>query len=151
MKPASNIKVIINLMAVVDFVLSMEWIFKGISRVLSSLTKIMRLSCRAGQSSRIWDKSQMHSFRWRVQNGESLRPSLKEWLGRRWCPMRSLLNCTIYGLCKCRLLNQVFLRIFGVIFLYLEANSAGRLFQRENQILVEYSFIRGVKSEWGSW
>jgi hypothetical protein len=48
MKPASNIKVIINLMAVVDFVLSMEWIFKGISRVLSSLAKIMRLSCRAG-------------------------------------------------------------------------------------------------------
>ena len=64
--------------------------------------------------------------------------------------MRSLLNCTIYGLCKCKLLNQVFLRILGVIFLYLKAKTASRLFQRESHMLVEYCFIRGVKSECGS-
>ena len=44
----------------------------------------------------------------------------------------------------------VFLRILGVIFLYIEAKPAGRLFQRESHMLVEYCFIRTVKSECGS-
>jgi len=44
----------------------------------------------------------------------------------------------------------VFFRILGVIILYLEANSAGRLFQREIQVLVECCFIRGMKSKCGS-
>jgi len=37
--------------------------------------------------------------------------------------------------CKCKLLNQAFLAILGVIFLYFEAKSAGRSFHRESYML----------------
>lgn len=40
--------------------------------------KIRCLVCGPGQLNKIWKRSQIHLFKWIVQNGESLRPSLNE-------------------------------------------------------------------------
>jgi len=50
-------------MAVVDFVFRIELILKEILKDFSALVRIRRFSCRAGQSNKIWDRSQIHSFR----------------------------------------------------------------------------------------
>jgi len=71
----------------------------------------------------------------KVQKGESFKPSLNEWLDNREWPMRNLLNCIICDLCRSNFLNQILLRILGVMSLYLEAKFAGKLFQYEDHIL----------------
>jgi hypothetical protein len=120
-------------------------------RILWEFIKIWYLAWRAGQSNKICGRSQIHSFKWSVQKGESFRASLNEWLGNRLCPIRKRLNWTINGLYRYNLLNHVLFRIFGVIFLYLETKFADRLFQWEDHKLDVYIFIKGLKSDWRSW
>jgi len=48
-------------MAVVNFMLRIELILKEILRDFSVLVKMRRLSCRVGQSNKIWNRSaQIH-------------------------------------------------------------------------------------------